>query len=129
MAGGPGSTKSLSNFPCRVGNATFNCGMFKACDLNFTGGRSPAFISTGVQFTRSSDIAAQICVSPQYIQYLPLIFVATGSPFLYVETTEPDLLHLPAYFPLNALANTLPCFFQCTRSVEVATSSRALWPS
>src|SRR3569623_3477688 len=99
IAGGPDSTRSLSNLPLRVGSTTLRLAKVSACPRSLTGGCSPAFISTGVQLIRSSDVAHHICESPQYIQYLPLIFTAIACPSTYFETMEPDLDHLLAYFP------------------------------
>src|ERR1700722_515204 len=99
MAGGPDSTRSLSNFPARVGTMIFSLGIFNACPRRGMGGCSPAAISTGVQLIRSSEVAAQIFWSPQYIQYLPATRVAMIRPFSYRLTIDPDFDQSAAYFP------------------------------
>src|SRR5688572_8357707 len=97
MAAGPGSTRSLSNIPFR-GPKTLT---------NF-----PSPLSTGIQLIRSLEDARKISVSPQYIQYLPLILLAMAFPFSYLQTIAPDLLHSFTYLPLYALLNAWPCLVQ-----------------
>src|SRR5580658_3654072 len=93
------------------------------------GGTSLGPISTGVQLIRSTEVAAQIYWSPQYIQYAPFIFVATILPFSYVETMEPDLDHWLRYFPLYAFAKAGPYLVQCNKSEEPAIINLASLPS
>ena len=65
IGGGPGSVSKLSKRPGRGGRTFRNL---------------PSGNSTGVQWIRSSDVAVKNSLSPTYIQYLPLILVATTRP-------------------------------------------------
>src|SRR5580704_1355042 len=112
IAGGPDSTRSLSNFLSLVGITIFKSGMVVAWPFNAIGAGSLGCNSTGDQLIKSSDVAHHILWSPQYIQYFPLIFVAMIRPFSYLETTEPDFDHLSIYFPLSAFAKAGPYFVQ-----------------
>src|SRR5438093_12934428 len=61
MAGGPASTNQESKYPGR-GDRTFTS--------------FPSVSSSGVQSTRSSDVAMRMSGTLKYIQYLPFTFVA-----------------------------------------------------
>ncbi len=121
-AGGPGSTRRLSNRPRRVRTAT------SKDRVGFLASRSSR--STGVQSTRLSDVAAKTSESPQYIQYFPPIRTATTrlSPSR-AATMAPDRDQRSAKRPPSALPKASPCFVQWTRSREVATASRGFVPS
>ena len=76
-AGGPHSVRALSKYPF-LGNTT-----------PFS---SPFSSNSGVQLTRSSEVAILIIFSPQYIRYLPFTLVMTCLPLSSFVTIEPDLL-------------------------------------
>src|ERR1017187_1955918 len=72
--------------------------------------------------------------SPQYIQYMPLIFAAINRPFTNSVTIPADLYGVPndgslslgclyfscAYLPPSAFRKAGPYLVQCIRSREVA---------
>src|ERR1700683_519046 len=88
IAGGPDSTRSLSQCPDRLPTTIFKADpdlrRRTSAELVPRSSLVVSFASgsdtTGVQWIRSSEVAAQISLSPQYIQYFPLIFVATILP-------------------------------------------------
>src|SRR5579871_1642796 len=105
--GGPVSGNVLSKWPAR------------RCSSS-TG--APLESSTGVQWTRSSEVAIWIAPSSQYIQYLPSIFAAISRflPGSSLVTIPADLYLRCAYLAAAAPRNAGPRLVQCVRSVEVA---------
>ena len=84
-------------------------------------------LTIGVQWIKSSEVAANTCSSPQYIKYFPLIFLITCFPLTTSVRIEPDLQPRLKNFPSNALAKAGPCFVQSFRLREVATARRGTW--
>src|SRR5438034_7526257 len=113
MAGGPASTSQESKYPGR-GDRTFTS--------------FPLVSSSGVQSTRSSEVAMRMSGTLKYIQYFPFTLVAmTRFPSTRLRIA-PDLDSRFRYFPPSTLANAGPCFVQVTRSLEVAMARRGRSP-
>ena len=104
-AGGPHSVSAESNFPLRG---------------SITRSKSPFASQTGLQLTRSSEVARFTNSSPQYIRYLPPIFAATSESPLRSQTTDADFVARSRKRPENAG----PCFVHFKRSRDVATPIR-----
>src|SRR5688500_15419289 len=108
-ANGPLSTRRLSKYPFLGFKTDFN---------------APAS-SRGFQCIRSSDVAINKSVSPKYIQYFPLIFVATILDPICVATIAPDLLQVFLCLPCK----TGPYFVHSFKFSDVAIINRATVPS
>ena len=56
-------------------------------------------LTIGVQWIKSSEVAANTCSSPQYIKYFPLTFLITCFPLTTSVRIEPDLQPRLKNFP------------------------------
>src|SRR5674476_1344915 len=102
-AGRPHSVRSLSNLPGRVIIIFFN---------------SPFLSKSGPQSQRLSDHARFTNFSPQYIQYLPLIFATIGLLLTIFVMIEADFDARSKNLPLYAFARAGPFFCQLNRSLD-----------
>src|SRR5438067_12211632 len=111
LAGAPASTNQDSKYPGR-GDRTFTS--------------FPSVSSSGVQSTRSSDVAMRMSGTLKYIQYVPPTLVAmTRFPSTRARIA-PDFDSRFRYLPPDAFANAGPCLVQLTRSLDVATARRGM---
>ena len=83
----------------------------------------------GVQVMRSSLVAPQTQLSPQYMKYFSspptIIFVACRRPSLTSVTMEPDLQNMSPNLPPKAVRKQGPWCVHVRRSRLVATLRRA----
>src|SRR5690606_4493524 len=108
-AGGPHSVSEESKYPSR--------GI-----INFAS--SPFSLSTGSQFSKSSETAPDTPCSPQYIKYFPFTFVITSRLSRKEVTIEADLCGAFSTSMKFAFLKIGPCLSQCIRSRDVATPKR-----
>src|SRR5256886_10207555 len=110
-AGGPASTSQESKYPGR-GESTLT--------------NRPLESASGVQSTRSSEVAMRMSGTLKYIQYFPRSAVATTRFPATWPRMAPDLDSRSRYFPPPARANAGPCLVQWTKSRDVAIASRGI---